>query len=164
MTTADPEQTPRFSAMRPAAPERPASWRRQCLMGEQGSASIWALLVTATAFTLLLGLVVDGGNVIDARLESSRAAAQAARLGADALSQPDLRSGRDQVDAARATTQATSYLAATGLKGRTSVQGHTVTVTVVGRSPTQILGVIGINSFPVRETRTARAITEQGAP
>ncbi|ROR91153.1 hypothetical protein EDD33_2015 [Nocardioides aurantiacus] len=133
-------------------------------MGEQGSASIWALLVTATAFTLLLGLVVDGGNVIDARLESSRAAAQAARFGADALSQPDLRSGRDQVDAARASAQANSYLAAAGLQGRTSVQGQTVTVTVVGRSPTQILGVIGIGSFPVRETSTARAITEQGAP
>ena len=131
---------------------------------EQGSASVWALLVTGTAFTLLLGLVVDGGSVIDARLESSRAAAQAARLGADALSESSLRSGRDQVDAAAATSQANSYLATVGLHGRTQVRGHTVTVTVRGRTPTQILAVVGIGSFPILETRTARAVTEQGTP
>ena len=39
-----------------------------------------------------------------------------------------------------------------------------VTVTVTGRSPTQILGVMGIGSFPINETQTARAITEQEAP
>lgn len=131
---------------------------------DQGSASVWALLVTATAFTLLLGLVVDGGSVIDARLESSRAAAQAARLGADALSESSLRNGRDQVDAAAATSQANSYLQAVGLHGNTRVSGHTVTVTVRGRTPTQILAVVGIGSFPILETRTARAVTEQGSP
>ena len=31
-------------------------------------ASVWALLVAAGAFTLLLGLFVYGGNAIDARL------------------------------------------------------------------------------------------------
>ena len=131
---------------------------------EQGSASVWALLITATAFTLLLGLVVDGGSVIDARLESSRAAAQAARLGADALSESSLRSGRDQVDPAAATSQANSYLQAVGLHGSTRVSGHTVTVTVRGRTPTQILAVVGIGSFPILETRTARAVTERGTP
>ena len=157
--------------MRPRIPDRtrpdayqqtPGPATERC--GEQGSASIWALLVTATAFTLLLGLVVDGGTLIDARLASSRAAAQAARLGADALSEPSLRSGRDRVDAAAATATANSYLKAAGLAGTAHVDGHTVTVTVTGRSPTRILGVLGIASFPIRESRTARAITEQGTP
>ena len=138
--------------------------RATMVNNEQGSASVWALLVTATAFTLLLGLVVDGGSVIDARLESSRAAAQAARLGADALSESSLRSGRDQVDAAAATSQANSYLQAADLHGSTRVRGHAVTVTVRGRAPTQILAVLGIGSFPILETRTARAVTEQGTP
>ena len=62
------------------------SGRRARGRDERGSASIWALLLTAGAFTLLLGLIVDGGRVIDARLASSRTAAQAARVGADALS------------------------------------------------------------------------------
>ncbi len=32
---------------------------------ERGSASIWGILVIAGAFTVLLGLVVDGGQIID---------------------------------------------------------------------------------------------------
>ena len=130
----------------------------------RGSASIWALLVTASAFTLLLGLVVDGGRVIDARLASSRTAAQAARIGADALSAPSVRNGRDQVDVTRAITLAESYLHAAGMAGTVHVSAHTVSVTVNGHSKTQILGVLGIYSFPIKETQTARPITEEGAP
>jgi Flp pilus assembly protein TadG len=128
---------------------------------EGGSASVWALLVTATAFTLLLGLVVDGGRVIDARLASSRTAAQAARLGADELSQSSVRNGRDAVDVSSAITHAQSYLHQAGLTGTVHVAGDTVTVTVTGRSQTQILGILGIGSFPVHEVQTARAITEE---
>jgi len=131
---------------------------------ESGSASIWALLITATAFTLLLGLVVDGGTVIDARITSSRAAAQAARAGADALSASSVRNGGDQVAVGAATTRVQGYLRAAGLRGASQVEGHSVTVTVSGRSPTRVLGVIGISSFPIRETRTADAITERGTP
>lgn len=136
----------------------------QEVTGEGGSASAWALIVMATAFTVLLGLVVDGGNVLDARLDASRAAAQAARVGADALSQSSLRDGRDRVDVARATARARSYLRSAGMNGTTTVRGDTVSVTVRGRSKTQILGVLGIRSFPVEETQTAVAITEASAP
>ena len=118
----------------------------------------------ATAFTVLLGLVVDGGNVLDARLDASRAAAQAARVGADALSQSSLRNGRDRVDVANATARARSYLRSAGMNGTTTVRGDSVSVTVRGRSKTQILGVLGIRSFPVEETQTAVAITEASAP
>ena len=131
---------------------------------ESGSASIWAVLITATAFTLLLGLVVDGGTVIDARIASSRAAAQAARAGADALSASSVRNGVDQVAVGAAATRVQQYLRAAGLRGVTRVEGHLVMVTVNGRSPTRVLGVIGISSFPIRETRTADAITERGTP
>lgn len=139
-------------------------WASRVPVGEAGSASAWALIVMATAFTALLGLVVDGGNVIDARLNASRAAAQAARVGADALSQASLRNGHDSVDTAIATARARSYLHAAGMNGTTTVQGQTVSVTVRDRAKTQILGVLGISSFPVQETQTAVAITEAGAP
>lgn len=131
---------------------------------ERGSASIWALLLTAGAFTVLFGLVVDGGRVIDARLESSRTAAQAARVAADALSQASVRSGRDDVAAGTAIDRAQSYLHEAGMAGTVRVEGNTVTVTVTGGSDTEILGVIGISSFPIRETQTARAITEEDTP
>lgn len=131
---------------------------------EAGSASIWALLLIAGAFTLLLGLIVDGGRVTDDRLASSRTAAQAARAGADALSASSTRSGHDRVQVTQAIARADAYLDAAQMSGTVRVSGTEVSVTVIGRSPTEILGVLGIGSFPIKETRTARAITEQEAP
>lgn len=131
---------------------------------ERGSASIWAILVIAGAFTVLLGLVVDGGRVIDERVAASRAAAQAARAGADALSAASVRSGSDAIDVEAARARAQTYLRDAGINGTVSVTGDTVTVTVTGRSTNQILGVIGVTSFPIDETESARAITEEDAP
>lgn len=131
---------------------------------ERGSASIWAILVIAGAFTVLLGLVVDGGRVIDERVAASRAAAQAARAGADALSAASVRNGSDAVDTETARARAQSYLRDAGMDGTVSVAGDTVTVTVTGRSTNQILGVIGVTSFPIDETESARAITEEDSP
>lgn len=131
---------------------------------ERGSASLWALILTAGAFTVLFGLVVDGGRVIDARLESARTAAQAARVAADALSQASVRDGRDDVNAAAAADRARSYLDGAGMTGTVDVAGAVVTVTVTGRSDTEILGVIGIDSFPIHEEQIARAITEEDIP
>lgn len=131
---------------------------------QAGSASAWALLVISSAFTVLLGLVVDGGRVLDARTAASRAAAQAARAGADALSSASVRDGRDAINVEAAEARALSYLRAAGLNGTVAVSDRTVSVTVTDRSDTQILGFIGIESFPVRETETARAITEEDLP
>lgn len=134
------------------------------LRGQVGSASIWALALTAGAFTVLLGLVVDGGRVIDARVQSSQVAAQAARAAADTLSQASVRSGDPGVAAGPAANRARTYLRSAGMDGRVTVVGETVRVTVTGHSDTEILGILGIESFPIRETRTARAITEEDTP
>lgn len=129
--------------------------------GETGSASIWALLLTVGAFTALLGLIVDGGRVIEERLESSRVAAQAARDAVDELSQASVRSGHDDVDVQAAISRAQTYLQQAGKQGTVHVAGNSVTVTITGTSDTEILSVIGIDSFPVRETQTARSVTEE---
>lgn len=131
---------------------------------EEGAAAIWAIAVTAGAFTLLLGLVVDGGHLINDRLEAARTAQQAARVGADALSAASVRSGGDAVDAAAAADQARGYLEAADMAGTIRVDEDAVTVTVTGTSRTRILGVIGIASFPVQESATARGITEGDLP
>ncbi|GAB3662564.1 hypothetical protein GCM10027596_24310 [Nocardioides korecus] len=131
---------------------------------QRGSASIWAIIVIAGAFTVLLGLVVDGGRVIDARVAASRAAAQAARVGADALSSSSVRSGHDAIDVVAAKVQAQNYLHDAGMTGTVKTAGQTVTVTVSGKSSTQILGVIGIAAFPIEETASAQAVTEAGRP
>jgi hypothetical protein len=132
--------------------------------GERGSVSIWALLVTSAAFTVLLGLVVDGGHLIDARLEASRVAAQAARLGADQLSAGSVRAGGDAVNAEAAAAQAHRYLAAAGHQGTVRAYEDRVTVTIAGRSPARILSVVGIEAFPIRESETAQGITEEEVP
>ena len=131
---------------------------------QRGSASVWALLIISGAFTILLGLVVDGGRVLDARTAASRAAAQAARAGADALSSASVRNGQDAINVEAAKARAQAYLRDTGLTGSVTVTGRTVTVTASDRSSTQILGFIGIESFPVRETEKAQAITEEDLP
>ena len=131
---------------------------------ERGSASIWAILVISGAFTVLLGLVVDGGRVIDARIAASRAAAQAARVGADSLSSARVRDGQDAISVEAAKARAQNYLHDAGMSGAVSVSGDTVAVTVTGASETQILGVIGIASFPIKESESARAITEEDLP
>ena len=118
---------------------------------ERGSASIWAVLVIAGAFTVLLGLVVDGGRVIDARVAASRAAAQAARAGADALSSASVRNGNDAIDVEAAMARAQSYLHDAGMTGTVERRrrhrhrdGHR-------RIANQILSIIGIS--PSRSTR-----------
>jgi Flp pilus assembly protein TadG len=132
---------------------------------QRGSASVWAIVVIAGAFTVLLGLVVDGGGALDARVAASRAAAQAARAGADALSPASVRDGyAAEIDVGAAKARARDYLHNAGMTGTVYVAGRTVTVTVSGRSSTKILSVIGIASFPIKETESAQAITEGDSP
>ena len=131
---------------------------------DKGSVSIWTLLLTSGAFTLLLGLTFDGGHLIDARLEAARVASQAARLGADQLSASSVRDGGDAVNSEAAAVEARRYLAAAGHQGTVGIHGDRVTVTVTGSSPARILNVIGIDSFPVKESVTAVGITEAEVP
>lgn len=131
---------------------------------EGGSASIWTLIATTGAFTLLLGLVVDGGALIETRVEATHVAEQAARLAADQLSESSVRNGRDAVNPSAAGAAAKNYLRASDTHGTVRVHGDAVTVTVTTESPTRVLNVIGIASFPVREEATAEGITEEDAP
>lgn len=137
---------------------RPRRGPHRARRGERGSASLWVILVISVAFTALLGLVLDGGRVVDARLTASRTAAQAARSGADELSQSSIRSGGNAVAAVAATSTAHSYLRAAGLRGSVRVSGDTVIVTVHGTSQPSILGLFGVGAFPVNETESARGI------
>ena len=124
---------------------------------ERGVAAVWTLLSAASVFVLLLGLVFDGGNVIDARLEAKRAAEQAARAGADELR--GTRSGVESVDAETAAARAQEILRRAGWSGTVQVRGLQVRVTATGGEPTVFLGVLGIHRLPVNETGSATAIT-----
>jgi Flp pilus assembly protein TadG len=133
-------------------------------LDETGTASIWALVAAAGAFTLLLGLVVDGGALIETRVEATQVAEQAARLAADQLSERSVRNGGDAVDPGPAAAAARDYLRASDLHGSVKVRGDAVTVTVTSESPNRVLNVIGVSAFPVVESATAMGITEEDVP
>lgn len=126
--------------------------------------SIWMVIVTAGAFTILLGLVVDGGNTLAARRDAARTAEQAARVAADQLDDDSLRSGGADIAAAAAQTAAHRYLSSVDAHGSVQVSADTVTVTVTGQEPTQFLAMIGVESFAVHESATAASIDQNTNP
>ena len=129
---------------------------------ETGALSIWVVLTTATAFLAILGLVADGGRILNTRAALDRVAAQAARAGADQLSAAGIRDGNNDVSASQAITAAQSYLTAAGIQGTAIVNGQTVTVTVERAVAPQILGTFGMPTINVTETESAQGI--QGGP
>jgi Flp pilus assembly protein TadG len=126
--------------------------------------SVWLLLVTAGAFTLLLGLVVDGGAAIDARREAARTAEQAARVAADQLDTDSVRTGGADVAAAAAVAAAHRYLAGVDARGSVRVAGGLVTVTVTAREPVVFLSAIGLPAISMEQTATARSIDDDTRP
>jgi Flp pilus assembly protein TadG len=126
---------------------------------ERGVAAAWTLILTSTAFVALLGLVGGGGELINERVEAKRAAEQAARAGADALSASAVRSGSDQVDPGAAIVRAQSVLRAAGWSGTVRVQGSEVVVTATGTREPQFLGLLGVGAIKIRETGSAHAIS-----
>jgi hypothetical protein len=124
---------------------------------ERGAVSAWTILMASGVFLILLGLVYDGGNVIDARLEAHRAAEQAARGGADEMA--GLRDGHETVNVLAARSRANEILADAGWQGSVRIRGRDVSVRVRDRSPNVFLNVIGFKSFPVDVTGTATSIT-----
>lgn len=133
-------------------------WARLRHEPEAGSAGGFALiaLVAAVAFMLLLGLVVDGGAKAAAADRANRIAVQAARAGAQMLTQP----GDASVDQAVQT-----YLAAEHVTGSSTVTGDRVDVTVHVVQPTKVLSMIGYTEISVTGRGFAEArYTPPGGP
>ena len=115
------------------------------------------MLTASGVFLLLLGLVYDGGNAIDARVEARRAAEQAARAAADEMQ--GLRDENEAINLPDAKARATRILTQAGWSGTVTVSGLDVIVTVTGKSENTFLNVIGIQSFPVEVTGNATSIS-----
>lgn len=124
---------------------------------ERGVIAIWTILTASGVFLVLLGLVYDGGNVMNERIEAHRSAEQAARAAADEMR--GVRDGAEGINRETAIARANQILAQAGWRGTVSIDGVDVTVTVRGESDNVFLNVIGFKSFPVNETGTATSIT-----
>jgi hypothetical protein len=122
--------------------------------GESGSLTAF-LAVLSMALFALIGLVVDAGRAVAERSLLMVQAQQAARLGADQISVPTLRSGIVQLDPGLAIAQADGYLRWVGLEGSAAVVGQNVIVQVHSDESTVILGLFGVKQINLSVTARA---------
>lgn len=117
------------------------------------------VVVMALAFILCLGLVHEGGGVLQARRQTATLAQEAARVGAQQLDWDAYREGADEVplDAAAAAAAAQAFLGSAGATGTVSVSGDTVTVTC---TLTYSFTLIPAGSTTVETTATASPHTQ----
>jgi len=123
---------------------------------DRGTVTAFAVVVAA-ALLVCLGLVVDGGRLVDARLEAADLAGAAARAGAQEV--VGLRAGQRMVDPARAEATARAFLAAAGSTGSVAASPSRVTVTVEIHRGFSLLGLAGLSGRTVRATRTATPVS-----
>lgn len=126
--------------------------------GEAGQVTAFVTIFTV-ALIFVVGLVLDGGNLLAAKRQADNEAESAARAGAQALSLDRLRaSGDQQLDPAQAEAAADAHLALLGRQGTIAVVGDSVTVTVEIVQPLQILGIGGLAQVTVTGQGRARTV------
>ena len=123
---------------------------------ERGVVSTF-LAVIALAMLMAAGLAIDGGRKVNALLEASHLADNAARAGAQAVDLDTLRTTGDlRLLPDQATARVDQYLASIGRTGNVTVVGDTVTVTVTLTVDPVLLPM---GPITVTATETAAAIT-----
>jgi hypothetical protein len=156
-----PSGAKRSAGARPDGLRVPSGAKRSLGDPERGAISALAVALFV-ALMVLAGLVVDGGNAINARQKIIDDAEHAARVGANQIDVGTLRGSGDVVvmwPAAR--SEAVSYLVGLGYDASriSVVPGGANEVVVVANDTvsTQLLSLIGIGTFDVRGQATARA-------
>jgi Flp pilus assembly protein TadG len=131
-----------------------ASWRAS---DDRGSVSI-LILGMVTVLALIIAIVFDDGSALADRQRATDIAAQAARAGADAIVPGDGTTVTAHLDPTRARRTARAYLASAGVTGTVTATPTDVTVTVTITYDTKLLSMIGVTSFEVHGTATARPV------
>ena len=121
---------------------------------ESGVVSAFVLGLMMT-FVVCAGLGVDGGRLVANRLDLADHAENAARVGAQELT--DLRTGEPTIDENQARYSASNYLAANELDGEVSSTFNSVTVTVNRDVEMSLLKLFGARSHQITVTRTAKS-------
>jgi Flp pilus assembly protein TadG len=119
---------------------------------DTGSISAFVVMLVLT-FAVCAGLAVDGGRQVGARSRAADLAENAARAGAQEIT--DIRTGTWRLDRVRARQAAAAYLAARGHTGTIRVSNRRITVVVSITIDTSLLRLAGIDSRTVRATRSS---------
>ena len=114
------------------------------------SAFVVGLMMT---FIVCAAFGVDGGRLVATRLELADHAENAARIGAQEIT--DLRSGRPKIDQNLAQRSSTTYLGDQDLNFLVSVSSNSVTVTAIREVEMTLLKLFGVRNHTISVTRTA---------
>lgn len=127
--------------------------RRPGPAGDQGSVTIWMLLLAPVLF-VFAGLVLDGGRVITARQEAANLAEQAARQAVDQLDTTAFRATGSQSPVAQAN--ACQHLPPHVISCTATLTGSGVQVRLRLQTRTAVLAGLGITQITVTGTGAAR--------
>jgi Flp pilus assembly protein TadG len=127
---------------------------------DRGSVALFMAVFTV-GLLAMAGLVVDGGTALAARGRAHDVAQQAARAGADSITQASLRNGSPAalaIDPVQASATAQRYLSTAGATGQVSVTRNTVTVKARVPAKATILNAFGISDLSGEATATATIV------
>jgi Flp pilus assembly protein TadG len=126
---------------------------RSVLAVESGVVSAFVIGLMMT-FVVCAGLGVDGGRLVANRMELADHAENAARVGAQELT--DLRTGEPTLDENQARNSASNYLATNNVEGEVLITSNSVTVTVSRDVQMLLLKLFGATNHQITVTRTAK--------
>lgn len=134
---------------------------RRWLAGEAGQALVWAAVTLPLLFIPMVGLVIDGGIVLNARRDLQNVADAAARTGAMRVDVGTYRASAGTVlvlDQPEARRTASAYLAAQReVSGTVRTDARRVVVEVSRDVPMAFLRIVGLRSVRIGAAAPAEA-------
>ncbi len=128
---------------------------------DRGSVTIW-MITSSLVMIVLAGLAVDLGGQVHQLQRANDIAAQAARAGGQAITNPAIQGQLAAVDGGRGIAAANTYLRASEVTGSARIGANSsVIVDTTGVYGTTFLSVIGISQLTVHghaEQQTQRAL------
>lgn len=112
---------------------------------------------------LMCGLVIDGGNALNAKADARRIAGEAARAGGQQIDPGQAITGEAfAVDPAAAAAAARAFLADQDVEGQVSVSddGQTIAVTVTVTTTTYFAALVGQTSITTSADAEAQLLYE----
>lgn len=125
------------------------------MTSSRGSLSAFVVSITMACMALV-GFVHDSGRTLAHYVFVADTAQNAARIGAQSIS--DIRLGNPRIDTESAIGRAQSYLVRQGLVGHITTDHQSVTVKVRQIVPSTMLGTIGVRQQFISVTRSALVV------
>jgi hypothetical protein len=122
---------------------------------QRGSLSAFVVSITMACMSLV-AFVHDSGRALAHYVSVADSAQNAARIGAQSIS--DIRLGNPRIDTETAMGRAHAYLMQQGLEGRITSDHQSVTVHVMQQVPSTLLGAFGVRAKIVSVTRSALVV------